>query len=96
MCLWEIPINEHLWEMFYCQEIAISPISGKKLKCITEYDELRGNYLNIDVLEISMNELVDIDGPLDDNEPIHKSWLQDANKTKAFSCLLTVRWHFNM
>ena len=65
-----------------------------KIKCITEYDgfgDLGGNYLNKDVLEIPMYDFVDRDGPLDDNfiEPIHESWLhmQDANKTKALSCV---------
>ena len=38
-------------------------------------------------------------GPLDDNfiETIHESWLhmQDADKTKALSCMLTVKWPFS-
>ena len=44
-----------------------------------------------------MYEFVDRDGPLDDNEPIHESWLhmQDANKTLALSCMLTVKWQFS-
>ena len=54
-----------------------------------------GNYLNNDVLEISMYDFVDRDGPVDDNfnEPIHESLLhmQDANKTRALSCVLTVK-----
>ena len=31
------------------------------------------------------------------NEPMYESWLhlQDANKTKAFSCELTVKWPFS-
>ena len=54
-----------------------------------------GNYLSNDVLKISMSDFVDGDGPL--NEPIHESWLhmQDANKTKALSCVLTVKWQFS-
>ena len=69
------------------------PISEKEIKM--QYDEFRRNCLNIDVLEISMYEFVDRDGPLDDNfnEPIHKSllYLQDAHyKNKAFSCVLSV------
>ena len=44
----------------------------KHLKCITEHDGFRWNCLNIDVLEVSMYEFIDRDGPLDDNEPIHK------------------------
>ena len=45
----------------------------KKLKRITEYNGLGGNYLNSDVLEISDRD--DRDEPLDDNfdEPIHES-----------------------
>ena len=54
-----------------------------------------GNYLNNDFLELSMYDFVDRDKPLDDNfnEPIHESWLHmhDANKTKALSCVLTVK-----
>ena len=61
-------------ECLCCQEVA--PISekmeDKHLKCITEHDGFRGNCLNIDVLEVSMYEFIDRDGPLDDNEPIHK------------------------
>ena len=49
--------------------------------------DLGGNYLNNDVLEISMYDFVDRDGPLDDNfnEPIHESRLHmlDANKTSS-------------
>lgn len=52
--------------------------------------------LKNDVLEISMYDFVDRNGPFDDNfnEPMYESWLhlQDANKTKAFSCELTVKW----
>ena len=56
-----------------------------------------GNYLNNDVLEISMYEVVDRDGPLHDNEPIYESCLHihDANKTKALSCVLTVKLPFS-
>ena len=58
-----------------------------------------GKYRNNDVLEISMYDFVDRDVPIDDNfnEPIHESWLhmQDANKTKALSCVLTVKWPFS-
>ena len=35
-------------------------------------DRFRGNYLNIDILGVSMYEFIDRDGHLDDNEPIHK------------------------
>ena len=35
--------------------------------------KIEWNYFNIAVLEISMYDFVDRDGPLDDNEPIHKS-----------------------
>ena len=51
--------------------------------------DIGGKYLNSDVLEISMYDFVDRDGPLDDNfvEPIHVHesclHMQDANKTKA-------------
>ena len=54
---------------------------------------LGGNYLNNEVLEISMYDDGSLDGNF--NGPIHESWLhmQDANKTKAFSCVLTVKFH---
>ena len=57
----------------------------------------RGNYLNIDVLKISMHEFVDRNGPLDDNEPIHRSLLHMhiENKTKALSCVLAVQLPFS-
>ena len=46
-----------------------------------------------------MYDFVDRNGPFDDNfnEPMYESWLhlQDANKTKAFSCELTVKWPFS-
>ena len=45
----------------------------KNIKRITEYGGFRGNYHNIDVLEIFMYEFVDGDEPLDDNEPMHKA-----------------------
>ena len=59
-----------------------------------------GIYLNNHVLEIYMYDFVDRDHlTLDDNfiEPIHESWLQmqDANKTKALSRMLTVKWPFS-
>ena len=74
-----MPINGKWYEeCLCCQEFA--PISGKKLKCITEQDGLGGI-----VLEISMYEFVERDWPLDDNESIYECWLHehDANKTKA-------------
>ena len=65
----------------------IAPISDKKKKALPNMMDIGGKYLNSDVLEISMYDFVDRDGPLDDNfvEPIHESCLhmQDANKTKA-------------
>ena len=47
----------------------------KKIKCTPNMIDFRGNYLNNDVLEISMYGFVDRDVPLDDNfnEPIHES-----------------------
>ena len=55
--------------------------------------------LKNDVLEISMYDFVDRNGPFDDNfnEPMYESWLhlQDANKTKAFSCEFTVKLPFS-
>ena len=49
-----------------------------------------GNYLYNEVIKIYMSDFVDGEGHL--NEPIHESLLhmQDANKTKALSCVLTV------
>ncbi|XP_061192279.1 uncharacterized protein LOC133200509 [Saccostrea echinata] len=61
-------------ECLCCHEIApiLEKIEAKHLKCITEHDGFQGNCLNIDVLEVSMYEFIDMDGPLDDNEPIHQ------------------------
>ena len=57
------------------------------------------NYLNIDVLKISMFEFVDRDGPLDDKELIFESllhmYMHNENKTKALSCVLTVKLPFS-
>ena len=69
----------------------IAPISDKeKLKCITEYDGFGGKLSE----QWCSGNISVRDGPLDDNfnEPIHESRLhmQDANKTKALSCVLTV------
>ena len=47
-------------------------MEDKHLKCIIEHDGFRGNCLIIDVLEVSMYEFIDRDGPLDDYEPIQK------------------------
>ena len=57
-------------ECLYCQEIA--PISVKKNPNMINLAE---NYLNNEVLEISMYDFVDRDRPLDDNfnEPMHES-----------------------
>lgn len=61
-------------ECLCCLEIApvLEKAEAKHLKCITEHNGFQGNCLNIDVLEVSMYEFIDTDGPLDDNEPIHK------------------------
>ena len=79
-------------ECLFCQEIA--HILEKKLECITKYDRFGGNNLNIDVLE---NLWMSLLSALDYNEPIHESWLhmQDANKIKASSCVLIVKWPFS-
>lgn len=45
-------------------------IDSKNLKCITQHKGSQGNCLNVDVLEVSLYDYVERDGPKDDNEPI--------------------------
>lgn len=61
-------------ECLCCHEFAqvIEQIDSKNLKCITPHEGIRGNCLNVDVLEVSLYEFVERDGPIDDNEPIHE------------------------
>ncbi|XP_062621845.1 uncharacterized protein LOC134283413 [Saccostrea cucullata] len=48
-----------------CHEIApiLEKVEAKELKCSTEHDGFQGNCLKVDVLEVSMYEFVDTDGP---------------------------------
>ena len=91
-----MPINGHLYmEYLCCQEFAY--ISEKRIKMHFRIWWIGGNYLKIDFFDISVYEFVDTDGPLDDNEPIHESLLHmhEANKTKAITCVLTVKLPFS-
>jgi hypothetical protein len=42
------------------------------LDCITLHDGFAVNFLNRHVLQLALLEYVSLEGPLDDNEPIHE------------------------
>ncbi|XP_078335855.1 uncharacterized protein LOC111133080 [Crassostrea virginica] len=42
------------------------------LECITHHQTFIDNCLNVRVLEVSLHDYIQRDGPLDDNEPIHE------------------------
>ncbi|XP_061166764.1 P2X purinoceptor 7-like [Saccostrea echinata] len=42
------------------------------LECITHHQTFIDNYLNVRVLEVSLHDYIQREGPLDDNEPIHE------------------------
>lgn len=42
------------------------------LQCITDHEGFIGNCLNRHVIEVSLYEFVERDGPIDDNEPINE------------------------
>lgn len=67
-------IMEKEEECLCCHELAqvTEKIDSKNLKCITQHEGFQGNCLNVDVLEVSLYEFVERDGPIDDNEPIHE------------------------
>lgn len=47
-------------------------IDDASLNCITEHEGFVGNCLNRHVIEVSMYEYVEREGPVDDNEPINE------------------------
>ena len=61
-------------ECLCCHEL--DPIQEKmeemQLSCITQHTGFQGNCLNRDVIEVSMYEFVERNGPIDDNEPINE------------------------
>ena len=42
------------------------------LECITHHQTFIDNCLNVSVLEVSLHDYIQREGPLDDNEPIHE------------------------
>ncbi|KAL5020317.1 hypothetical protein ScPMuIL_003209 [Solemya velum] len=61
-------------ECLCCREVG--PIDEKldeaNLPCITKHERFLGNCLNRHVIEVSLYEYVEYDGPIDDNEPINE------------------------
>ena len=61
-------------ECLCCHEIG--PVSEKlddcHIGCITDHEGFVGNCLNRHVIEVSLYEFVEHDGPIDDNEPINE------------------------
>ena len=45
---------------------------SSNLECITDHQTFIDNCLNVQVLEVSLNDYIQRDRPLDDNEPIHE------------------------
>lgn len=45
---------------------------SSELECITDHETFRDNCLNARVLEVSLHEYIQREGPLDDNEPINE------------------------
>lgn len=45
---------------------------SSELECITEHETFRDNCLNARVLEVSLHEYIQREGPLDDNEPMNE------------------------
>lgn len=62
------------YESICCQEIcAVANKTGNaQIKCITEHDGFAPNFLNHHVVELAVFEFNGTDGPLDDNDEIHK------------------------
>ncbi|OWF47597.1 hypothetical protein KP79_PYT26168 [Mizuhopecten yessoensis] len=61
-------------ECLCCQEIDLicTKTEEKGIMCITNHEGFIANCLNRDVLEVSLLEFVEHDGPIDDNEPINE------------------------
>ncbi|CAC5426252.1 unnamed protein product [Mytilus coruscus] len=54
----------------------VGPVADKKengdLECITDHEGFTGNSLNRHVIEVSLYDFVETQGPVDDDEPIHE------------------------
>ncbi|XP_063403855.1 P2X purinoceptor 7-like [Mytilus trossulus] len=61
-------------ECLCCKEVG--PVAEKMededLDCITDHEGFTGNCLNRHVIEVSLYDFVERQGPIDDNEPIHE------------------------
>lgn len=55
-----------LWRQQWSAEF---PLVDQIRECITEHETFRDNCLNARVLEVSLHEYIQREGPLDDNEP---------------------------
>lgn len=66
-----MPIED---ECICCQEVgpASEKMDDARLQCITDHEGFIGNCLNRYVIEVSLYEFVERDGPIDDNEPINE------------------------
>lgn len=59
ICCSEIPVIDHIRDYF-------------GIECITRHQTFIDNCLNIRVLEVSLYDYIQSDGPIDDNEPINE------------------------
>ncbi|XP_048742687.1 P2X purinoceptor 7-like [Ostrea edulis] len=59
-------------ECVCCTEISVVDQARGDLECITQHQTFKDNCLNTRVLEVSLYDYVQSEGPLDDNEPIHE------------------------
>jgi len=61
-------------ECLCCREVppVDEKVEEKGLKCITEHEDFIANCLHRGVLEVSLYEYVEYEGPVDDNEPINE------------------------
>ncbi|XP_071105320.1 P2X purinoceptor 7-like [Haliotis cracherodii] len=83
---------------------------AEPLDCITQHEGFSVNFTNIHVLQLALLEFVSLAGPLDDNEPIHKTYrhvafrrfsrwihgrLRKHDRRPIPSCVVTaIREHF--
>ena len=61
-------------ESLCCQEVTPLDLMVEEagLSCATEHETFRVNCLDRRVIEVSLYEFVILQGPIDDNEEIHK------------------------
>ncbi|KAH3729247.1 hypothetical protein DPMN_055214 [Dreissena polymorpha] len=63
---------DEAWVKCITEHTGFKRMAEEGVKCITEHTGFKANCLHPDVIEVSFNEFLDVNGPIGDEEPLHE------------------------